>query len=168
MTTVLLLALIAWQDFKGRMVSVYVLLGLALVYGYLGFHEVGINALLYDFSVNLIFLALQFFCLIAYFSIKQGKLTNIFDRQIGWGDVAFFIAICFAFSPVNFLMIYVFGLILVAVSFFSLKAIGLVRDKHIPLAGGFSVFLIILEVFDYLVESWNFRDDLFLMQSIGL
>jgi len=86
---ILLLAILAWQDFKHRLISVYFLLALAVVFGIEGILTAGFQQWFYFSAMNLGFLLIQFLVLLLYFSLKYGRLINIFNQQIGWGDVAF-------------------------------------------------------------------------------
>ncbi len=80
--TVLILGWIAWQDFKYRLISVYALSALILLFTLTGLYEVGWLEFFRSTGINLAFLAFQFICLIAWFSLKNKELTNIFDQQM--------------------------------------------------------------------------------------
>jgi hypothetical protein len=69
------------------------------------------------------------------------RFENIINHKLGIGDIGFFIAIAPLFSPILFSIVYVFGLS------FSLFVHLITRQDNkqtIPLAGFFSVFLILV------------------------
>jgi hypothetical protein len=155
------LVIIVHQDFKQRQISWYLLpiafvafVCKALLYS---------NNLTNDFIFNFLFIALQLVCLTLYFSIKNKKMFNIIDTYLGLGDILFFIVLCTAFSPVNFIVFYFMSMILTLTgtliyNFFSAR-----RTSDIPLAGAMAATLLVAFITTLMVPGINFYDDVFLL-----
>lgn len=94
-------------------------------------------------SVNLFILFLQLFFVSAWFSVKNGRIINITNSHIGWGDLLFLISAAFYLSPGNYFLFYVSSLVLVLLLFLP-ALMKMQNDVKIPLAGLQALFLGIL------------------------
>jgi len=92
---------------------------------------------------NLFILLIQIFFVSVWFSVKNGRVINITDSHIGWGDLLFLISLAFYLSPGNYFLFYVSSLVLVLLISFPSLIKGQ-NDVKIPLAGLQSLFLGIL------------------------
>lgn len=141
-------ALIAFQDFKDRMISVYllVLLGLSLAGGFLIFNMNETN--LFLVLSNILFLTGQFLLLYIYFKHIRKYQRSFFDEIIGWGDVIMLMCMAIAF-PLPQLVLCLF---LSSVSGLVFIALGTKKTKTItvPLAGIMGIFYITNLVLFYL------------------
>lgn len=136
------------QDFKHRLISWPLIPLLLLCFLTQGFIKIPMAELLHNTFFNLAFIVLQLLALSIYISLKNKKLVNIVDSYIGLGDILFFAVITTAFSPVNFIIFYIAGLLFTLISYgiyVSLKKSG---SKEIPLAGTMSLALIIVLLAD--------------------
>ena len=93
------------------------------------------------------FILINIVGLIIYYSIKSRKIYNPLNVTLGWGDVLFFFAISPIFSLKNFILFFILALIL------TLVFTRLTRDKYIPLAGYFSIYLFTLIFFKILTNN---------------
>lgn len=139
---IITLSVLSFQDFKYRKISWVLLPLLFIFFIFKGFSTLSYSELSIYFFVNFSFIVLQFAALTIYFSVKNKKLTNIINQYIGIGDLLFFVVLCAAFSPVNFIFFYctsLFVSLAVSLVFYliSRKAIA-----QIPLAGIFSVVFV--------------------------
>lgn len=155
-----LLFLIVFQDIKYRAISWVVLPVIVFLFAYRQGSMLGVNVLLSNTGINFSFVVLQYGLLSLYFSIKNKHLVNIIDQYIGLGDVLFFVVLCFAFSPVNYIAFYfgttIFTLIAVlAYNVFSKKS-----SAQIPLAGIQSAWMAVLLMFNSLWRTVPFYNDL--------
>jgi hypothetical protein len=152
---VICLVMIAWEDFAERQVhwSYFpILAGAGGVHAYEELHSMGKLAI--NAGCNLAFLIIQFLLFRGYFFIRKTAMLSIIDRKIGWGDILFLLAAAFFFSPVNFVLFYLYSLL------FSLM-VSLLWSRYkrsafgsIPLAGLQSVFLLLyIFVANYLHHS---------------
>jgi hypothetical protein len=96
--------------------------------------------LLENAGYNLAFLAAQFLALKAYFFLRYRKRPSpqaqtILDDKIGRGDVAYLAAVCFCFSPLNFIVYYTGSLLFSMFAALGGRAIKRPFGKQIPLAG---------------------------------
>lgn len=165
--SIFLLSLIAYEDFKHRAISWYLLPVLGIVFLAASFRQFPLSEIATEFFINFSFVAAQLLLLTVYFSIKERKPVNIIKKHIGMGDILFFIALCAAFSPVNFLVFYVSGL---AVTLLGAGIYHLLSRKsimEIPLAGGFAVLLIIGIFSGYFIGGIRFHDDTFTLKLLG-
>ena len=155
----ILLSLIAYQDFKDRLVSWYLF---PLLFGFLAYKGIR-HLLVVEFLeyavVNLAFLILQFAMGTIYVSIKQRQLVNITKQWIGWGDVLFLVALCVAFSPLNFFVFYLASLIGVIGIALIQKVFTKNEEPLIPLAGIMAVFMVIILGLNLSVFPINLFDD---------
>jgi len=131
---------IVYQDFKDREFSWYwlVILFVLSIWGGWAFFEMKLWT---NILLNLAFLLFLYGSLILYISLKEKKLTNIFDVHIGWGDPLFMLAVLPVFSPLNFIFFVVLS------SFFALL-VGLTirwvkKENSIPLAGVCSLLMLL-------------------------
>jgi hypothetical protein len=128
-----LLAVVSYQDFRYRALSSIVLAGLSAL---TLVHSILINsweeALLFA-GINLLLIVIQLLGIMAYFSLKHKRITNIINTYLGSGDLWFYAVLACSFSPMNFV---VFNLaaclvILVVYAFVDTKR----RETTIPFAG---------------------------------
>ncbi|MGE0637856.1 MAG: hypothetical protein AB7P01_15545 [Bacteroidia bacterium] len=160
----LMLCIVIYQDFKYHAVSwlVFPLMFLLLA----------VPSILSSFSewatttlINISFVVIQLFLVSVYFSLKEKRLVNITSEQIGWGDILFFLVFTQAFSPVNFLLFYIFTLFFIVLVFliYNLKK-GL--SKEIPLAGAMAIMLLFAQVARLFFSSLDFYNDAFATELI--
>src|SRR5688572_23908787 len=137
-------AVIFLQDFQKREVMFF----LFPLLGVLGFFKsllsVGVNEVLSNSFINLAIISFQLALLFIYF-LALKKRTNIHDK-IGIGDLLILSALCFFFSPVNFVMFHLCSLVLSLIFHCLFQKHRAYRDskKSIALAGWQSFFLIIV------------------------
>ncbi len=149
--TISFLLLIAYQDLKSYTVSWIIFPVLIIVMLASGLRQIEFKTLLINAISNLGIVAVQLVLLSAYFSIKEKRFINIINTKIGLGDVLFFIAICMAFSTLNFILFLFVSLV------FSLMLAILLNQKtrlqsRIPLAGYMSISYIIFMMIQILTK----------------
>lgn len=149
----LILVLAFYQDWKYRaihwfvfpllaIVSVLVFLWLDLAWEIIGF--------------NLIFVTLVIGCLFLYVSLKEGRLTNIFAKHFGIGDVLFFLAVTPLFSVSNFILFFITGMFLAGIVHL---VISRNKPSTVPLAGYLSIYIIGLLATDFVFDLNLFYTD---------
>lgn len=132
---ILVLAGIAFQDLRLRAIHWLWLPALAGLFLWDGLLHADLNIVLQNFGYNMAFLVLQFAVLTLWFSLKEGRFSNIVDRYLGLGDVLFFVAIALAFSVHNFIIVFTCALLFSLVSYLIYILVKPNANKHIPLAG---------------------------------
>ncbi len=155
---VLVLGIIAMEDFKHRAVRIFwfpMALLMATIYA-LGFIE--FKKMIENTSLILAFLVIQSVLLMAYFVIKNKKWINLTDQYIGWGDVLLMLVIIPLFSPFVYLLFYLSSL-LFTISFVLLYQVVYKPMTFIPLAGIQSICLIGLLSWHQFVKQVLFVDD---------
>lgn len=128
----LLLLLIFIQDWKFRGVWWPVFPVVFIIQALYSIKIIGYSELLPIFLINGLILITQLVILYLYLVIKKKKLKNpLFKEYLGWGDVLMVLVLTIAFSPLNFIVFLLSGLLL------SLLVVFLSRGKlkTIPLAG---------------------------------
>lgn len=160
---ILSLGTLAFQDFRSREISWWLLpivvAGLLLgTAGQVSFAEIG-----HSFLVNMLFLGVQFALLWAWFFLRNRKRTKLIDRQIGLGDILFVICPALAFSPVNFLVYYTVSLVLTLTGVLLFRMFRSPEKLLIPLAGALSLSLIVLCCWRLADPRVNFYSDEWLL-----
>jgi hypothetical protein len=84
--------------------------------------------------VNIGFLVIQFFLVCAWFTLRNGKWTNITVELLGWGDVLFLLSAALGLSVFSFLLFYILSLTVICIYWLLIKALGN-SNKQVPLAG---------------------------------
>lgn len=143
---VLSLFFLAYQDFKQRAISWWVL-PLILLFYFFCYQSYGSEEII-DFFYNFSFLCINLLLVTIYFSLKSRKLISIIDSYLGLGDILFLILCTIMFSLVNFILFllvsYLITLLVWGIYFLKNSK----ASKEIPLAGVLSVLLIFLIVFE--------------------
>jgi hypothetical protein len=153
-----ILALIAYYDFKYRALPLYTL-AIALIFGVsVSIYKNGFSDSIYLAGVNFLLIGSQLAMITLYFSIKNKKVTNIFNRYLGLGDILFFIVLMFCFSPVNFILFIVLSGILVLAFYIRSQ-----KKELIPLAGCHAVLMIITLIFSIGCKTIQPYNDFFLI-----
>lgn len=146
-STIVLLGLITWQDFKYRAVYWFIfpllmfvlLIKFALNSPFQTFHHLLTN--LFVLLIQLVLLSIWM-----YF---RGKTSGTLKKcYIGLGDVLFFIILAMNFAPIAFIAFQLLSLSLTLITVLLLKATGR-RVDQIPLAGCQSLLLIPVMGFEY-------------------
>jgi len=157
-TIVCILGYIVYQDFKYRGIYWFCFPTLSILLGTMKVIDFGFYMLWTDAIIVISFLFLQFFCLWCYFAIKHRKLIDLTKGFIGWGDILFFIVLCFYFSPLDYIIFYIFSLFSALIFAFSANIILNKQSFTIPLAGIqaflFSWFLIGEWYLGWQTDSW--------------
>lgn len=92
---------------------------------------------------NLLFISVQLLAIVAYFSIKEGRLINPFHAHLGLGDVLYFFAVSLAFHLHEFIWYITTGLIFTLVSYALLQCHQRFRSSSIPLAAFMSIWFLL-------------------------
>jgi hypothetical protein len=147
------LLIILYQDFKQRSISWWTIPLLLIIGGIQSYFINDWQQGLRFFLVNGLFIGFQYLVLTIYFSIKERKLVQIIDRWIGLGDWLFFIGLATLFSPVHYIMFFIFSILLILVVFLILKNTILKQVKTIPLAGAMSLVYTLTWLFFF--QCWD-------------
>ncbi len=139
------LALITFQDYRYRAVSWFLFPIAALALFFINFHNVSFEQILVNQLSNLGFLCLQFLILLLFFRVRNISSQDILKKQIGLGDVLFFIVLALGLPTTLFILFFVGSLIV------SLAA-GLIlfSKSTVPLAGLQSAMLLVLITLNFL------------------
>lgn len=160
----ILLAVVSYQDFKDRAIDWF--LPIFLIGNALLLHFRLLSGLQWTYILgNLTIICIQLFVLCIYFSIKSGNITNIVNRQLGLGDILFFLPITILFSPLHFIAFFVVSLIVTLLSAVLLRFIKKIDNTSIPLAGAMSLVLIIWLICASVLDI-NLYDDYFWLSYV--
>ena len=162
---VALLAVVVWQDFYWRAISVWLLLALIV----LAVLEANAHA---DFSwlqglMNIALVTIQLLAVKLYFSVKQGKNVVFTDHLMGAGDLVFFIIPCLLWGVLGFVFYYLTSLLLIAVGFLVWKKQHN-KDSSVPLAGGMAATMIIGMFLSWVFPQWSRYDDYMWAEVMGI
>lgn len=132
----ILLALISYQDFKGRKVSLFLFL-LAGLFGVLIHYS---TQYLYAFSLSLLMnMAVLLIVILILVLYSKLRLKMNLKEAIGLGDILFFIILSISFPTITFLVLFSSSLIFSLVLFLILKPNMI--NKTVPLAGLQALFI---------------------------
>lgn len=152
-------SLILFQDFKQRLVSLWVLLlfGLTCIISVL--LNRGIETLLYNILFTCIYIGLIWLILKLYLYFKFKTNKPILNEQLGLADVLTILFIGLTFNAVGLVFFFCFGFIF-SLLCFMLYVLGSKHKKneHIPLAGLLVVFYVLTIFILYLIEVNNYVD----------
>jgi hypothetical protein len=156
---IVLLILISFQDFKERQISWYLIPLTFIAFLVRAMNNGATDGLIQGTLLNVAFIALQLLLLTIYMSIKNKKMVNIVNEYLGLGDVLFFIVLCVAFSPINFIVFYLLSTFITLISFIAYRILSKKATVEIPLAGAMASILIVLMLTGTLMPQLNFYDD---------
>ncbi|WP_378175229.1 prepilin peptidase [Aquimarina sp. SS2-1] len=141
---ILLFTLVFIQDLKLRAIHISLPI-LILIFGLISYFRNGYSAI--NLLYSLAFLIITFGGLYFYLSAKNKRFTNPFKRNMGLGDVLFFVAVIPFFSLHNYILFFITGMLFSIVGFLTIKLV--VKTDLVPLAGLLALYLIILKIASY-------------------
>lgn len=125
---------ILYQDVKERLVYWFLFPIVALCIGWLFYSNTLPELFLASIIANLMFVSTL---LLIVFLYSKFKLNMKFDQVIGLGDILFFLAVCFSFSTLSFLVVFISALVFSLILHLSVKN---KKRSFVPLAGYMSLF----------------------------
>lgn len=130
---IVLLFIIAYQDFKHRAIWWFIIPLVCLIQIYVSIVEVGFSLFSEFAIINCIVVAFQLLALYLYlrFRYRLKTISGLFHKYLGLGDVLFFFVLALAFSPVNFVLFLVLILVLSLIISAFVKTV----KQSVPLAG---------------------------------
>lgn len=156
---VLFLLAMAIEDFRSREIHVllYALSGIVM-----GVHFVLAGSPWFHVLVNLCFVAFQMGCVMVY-SYMRNKSWQPFGGMMGLGDLLLWLLLIFAFSPFNFIIFFVGGLMLALMVHFVVRN---PRFSTIPLAGVQGGLFAVVLLSNYVFGEIEFQSDEWLIQLL--
>jgi hypothetical protein len=155
----MVLAGMVYQDLKYRGIYWWMFPILLLLLTISSIQVLGFTVMIAQVVKSCLFLGLQFIALTAYISIRQKKLTNIFDGFFGLGDLLFLLAISFGFSFLNYVLFYLLSLMMVVLFTVIFGHHTKSHGKKIPLAGYQALLLMILMAASWYMPAINLLSD---------
>lgn len=154
---VVVLLLIVVEDVRHRAVSwpLFPLLAISIVvYTYTKKEAPSLPSYLLYVFINAAFVSLQLLLLKLYFLVKHRANTPLINSRIGLGDLLFLYAIAFYFTPLLFILFYLFTLLVTTATAVVYMLINNHRasQKTVPLAGIQALFLLIFMVINCFVH----------------
>ncbi len=156
---ILILGVLAYQDFRHRAVSWVFLVLLAALLVTKGLIALAFNRMGSLFLMNSLILIAQFFLLIVYFRMKGYAFRSFWENVMGAGDFLFLLCVCLAFSPFNYIFFLLGGLFFTLIGYGLMRITWIVSDKTIPFAGLLSLFLILFIIGGETLGKWNGYDN---------
>ncbi|HEX8514825.1 MAG TPA: hypothetical protein VF868_01410 [Bacteroidia bacterium] len=164
---VLLLGTVVFQDLRSREISWFLIPLLFIGFTIKAVLTIPQNDVLLYFLFNSGFVIVQLILLTLYFSLKNHRFTNIINKYLGIGDLLFFLAICTASSPANFIMFFILSMVLILIIYFIYTLISDKPLKEIPLAGLMSAVIICLIGLNLSIRSLSFYDDFYILSLLS-
>lgn len=142
-TSMILLAAIAWQDFRTRFISAWLLFALSILLIASEFFYTDTYSILRNVLINCILLGLQFLMLSGWISFRNRKWTGIINSHIGSGDIVLLLVLTPVFSPMNFCLFLTVGTLFTLIAHSIIRIVNPKVDAKFPFAGylGLSVLI---------------------------
>lgn len=157
--SILVFSVMLYQDFRLRAISWILFPVLATIVIFIASIELPIKTIISFTGFNLIFITLQLALLAFYFSLKNKKLVLRLDKYIGTGDILLFYVFSIAFSPVNFIIFFTISLLIILITWLIIILVAKPKISTIPLAGAFSVVMIVLMGIKIFKPEMDFYND---------
>lgn len=135
----LTLAIICFQDYKDRLVWVFLFPLFGVLGCYLFFTQSIWEVFIVAIIINLAIVGL--IILLNYLVAKYVLKKKFLKEALGLGDILFIISFCLSFPTISFINFFVFSLLFTIVIHFLLKKIHTPHNNSVPLAGTMSLFL---------------------------
>ena len=165
-----LLSAIAYQDFRYRKISAWILvcLWLTIVLSWFLSSASGIHNSFKNIAVNAGFILVLLSGVSVYFILTRGGFIKIMDNYIGWGDIIFLFIVSGLFSPVNFLLFCIVSFSAALILFGIIQLLTPKNNREIPLAGILSVVLLLGLSLKYANGNFNLQEDSFFLNKLAL
>jgi len=139
----LLGAFIAYQDFKTRLISLWLIIafGIVNIGQYLVTHS-GFQ-LLENSIFCLCYFLFSYGVILLFYYVKNKKFEKIIDVKIGWGDLLIFLLIGFCIEPIHLIYFFTAGFIFSALFYI----LFLRKKQNVPLAGLLVIFYLVYIVY---------------------
>jgi hypothetical protein len=147
--TILILTLwvVVFQDLKYREIHVVIPVLLFAVGG-ARFFILGHSV--YELLFTTVFLMLVMLGLFVYTTVKTKKLSNPINDSIGIGDIVFFIAVIPLFFSSTYIIFFSTGMLFSIICHLLFTKN---KESHVPLAGYLSLYLMLLFVVDFFINT---------------
>ncbi|MBI5541218.1 MAG: prepilin peptidase [Bacteroidia bacterium] len=162
-----LLLITAYQDFKWREIHWIIIPFLAISLIFYSIQESTLIEVLNNSLINLSIVLIQFLFVTIWFSIKSKKLVNILRQHIGLGDWLFFVCLCLAFSPINFILFLVSAFILSLLIHLITLLILKTTEKTVPLAGLVATILLGVLIIESVFYPGKLQNDSYITNLLG-
>lgn len=157
--SILIFSVMLYQDFRLRAISWILFPVLATIVIFIASIELPIKTIISFTGFNLIFITLQLALLAVYFSLKNKKLVLRLDKYIGTGDILLIYVFSMIFSPVNFIIFFTISLLIILITWLIIILVAKPKISTIPLAGAFSVVMIVLMGIKIFKPEMDFYND---------
>ena len=158
----ILLSITAIQDFKHRAISWYLIPLLIIAFIFKVYNTNESNIFWFNSAFNFVFVFIQLILLTLYIGIKNKKMTNIINSYLGLGDILFFMVLCLALSPFNFVIFYIVSILFTAIGYLAYTGIVKKPNREIPLAGSMALLFIFLIFINFLKPIPFYTDNFWL------
>ncbi len=147
---ILLLSVIAYEDFKYRSIHWFLLLFLLITEIFTA--KILMSQRIYEVLINLSIVGIQFIAAFIYVKITKKSNSTFINNYCGLGDILFLCIITISFSVLNFIYFMVLSNITILVLFIAYK---FVQDKNknfsaktIPYAGLLAILFLVIKIID--------------------
>ncbi|OFX36402.1 MAG: hypothetical protein A2X08_14950 [Bacteroidetes bacterium GWA2_32_17] len=162
-----LLLIVVYQDLKWREIHWVIIPFLAILLILYSIQENTLIDVLNNSLINLSIVFIQFLFVTFWFSIKSKKLINILRQHIGLGDWLFFVCLCLAFSPINFILFLVSAFILSLLIYLITLLILKSTEKTVPLAGLVATILLGVLIIESVFYPGKLQNDSYITNLLG-
>jgi hypothetical protein len=163
----IVLLLIFIEDMKERAVHSYLFFVLAILLFFTRLFTLPYHDVLLSWSINILFILIQIGGVLLYFLFKEKKITNITRSKLGWGDICFWVAAAFYFSPLSFIVYFLLSIVISLTFHLIFRNLSTYpHSASIPLAGYQSLILLLLICGSRFWPIYLFNDDEVILEII--
>lgn len=156
---ILLLLLIAWQDFKARSIYWWLPVLVFAAAWVLSCHDEAAASILKDTLINCCVVILLLAVLALYVLIKYKTMRAFASERFGLGDILMLLSICPLTGPVNFILFMCVSNILMLCCELLKRISRPSRETTIPYAGYLGLFLIAWTLLTFCLPDINYHSD---------
>ncbi len=162
--SLVMLAIIIYQDFKFNAVSWYIFPMLMIASFFYG-RSMAVTPLYYYYIlINFGIILIQILILTLYYLVRDKKVQLIAGTKIGLGDILFFVVLGLIFSPIWFILFLTTGMIITVLVHLIRTGKEKKAYRKIPLAG----YLALIYLVFFILNNFVLHLDLFDIDILNL
>ncbi len=151
-----IMLVVIYNDFKYRLISTFALIAIFCLTFVNMIFKYDFLTFLLNGVLNILFLFFLFLTIKLYFKLR--KEDDIINKQIGAGDLYYFVCLIFAFTPVSFMFYLTFTFIISLIWFLISRLTKTANRDLVPLAGIAALLFVFYQSIGFLSEYNLFSD----------
>jgi len=163
----ILLCLVAWQDFRERAISVWLLVLLTVSEFLYKYVQTGAENLLLQFAQNSLIIFSQLIIIWTYTIVKNRKWINLFRTGFGIADLILLLILGINFAPFIFVLFMLGGCVIAISSTLIVRLFFQITDQTVQLAGYLSIWTLLVMILTVMFPQHQPSDDQWLFYILN-